>query len=109
MGKNRYTLIAAVLLMIACSYFVIRYVQNRQEPQRYVRYEAHSEQAKPHLAAMEKAIRIMRNLPCENPLSWYYQGAVHWIPDSIPNYLPPNTTESNCPIVFVINISECDF
>ncbi|MEM1203822.1 MAG: tyrosinase family protein [Acidobacteriota bacterium] len=23
----------------------------------------------------------LKNLPCSNPLSWYYQGAMHWVPN----------------------------
>lgn len=55
---------------------------------RYVRHEMHSPEAVPHIQAMEKALRIMRNKNCIDPVSWYYQGAIHWIPDTIqPNPL----------------------
>lgn len=32
---------------------------------------------------MNKALEIMRKADCSDPTSWYYQGAMHWIPDSI--------------------------
>ena len=50
---------------------------------RYVRYEIHSAEAKPHVEAMQKALQIMRAKNCTDPTSWYYQGAIHWIPDTI--------------------------
>lgn len=52
---------------------------------RYVRYEVHSKEGARNLKAMDSALKIMRSLPCDNPLSWYYQGAIHWIPDTIKN------------------------
>lgn len=55
------------------------------ENKRYVRHEIHSAEAAPHIAAMEKAFKIMRAKNCIDPTSWYYQGAIHWIPDTISN------------------------
>ena len=51
--------------------------------QQYVRKNAYSAAAKADLDAMRKAFGIMRSLPCTNPLSWYYQGGIHHIPDTI--------------------------
>jgi len=53
--------------------------------QRYVRYEVHSDKGVKNLEAMNKAMAIMRAMPCDSPLSWYYQAAIHWIPDTINN------------------------
>ncbi|MBI3232615.1 MAG: tyrosinase family protein [Bacteroidetes bacterium] len=55
----------------------------------YVRKNAHSPEAKADLEAMAKALEIMKQMDCSNPASWYYQGGIHWIPDSIygPNQL----------------------
>jgi len=50
---------------------------------RYIRKNAHSPEAKKDLEALDKAIGIMKSKGCDDPLSWYYQGAIHWIPDSI--------------------------
>jgi len=56
-----------------------------ESPKRYIREEIHSARAQKDVEALEKALTIMRKLPCENPLSWYYQGAIHWVPDTIQN------------------------
>ena len=34
---------------------------------------------------MNKALKIMREKDCSDPTSWYYQGAIHWVPDTIKN------------------------
>ncbi len=57
--------------------------QPTPEVTKHIRYNAHSDEAIPHLEAMDKAFGIMRDLPCDDPRSWYYQGAIHWIPDTI--------------------------
>lgn len=51
----------------------------------YIRKDAHSEAAQADLKALEVALEKMRNMPCDNPLSWYYQGAIHAIPGNVPN------------------------
>jgi hypothetical protein len=61
--------------------------QTTPEVTKRIRYNAHSQEAIPHLEAMDKAFGIMKSLDCDDPRSWYYQGAIHWIPDSIPNNL----------------------
>lgn len=50
---------------------------------RYVRKNAQSPDAAKDLAAFEKAIAIMKTKSCDDPTSWYFQGAIHWIPDTI--------------------------
>lgn len=50
---------------------------------RYLRKEIHTAEAQMDVEAMDKAFKIMRSMPCNNPLSWYYQGAIHWVPDTI--------------------------
>ena len=54
-----------------------------KEETRYVRKNANSPEAYDDIEAMNKALSIMREKGCTDPTSWYYQGAVHWIPDSI--------------------------
>jgi hypothetical protein len=79
MKKFLIGLLAGLLLVL-----VGRLVANMfNDDAKYTRYEVHSAEGKNNLEAMDKALRIMRDLPCENPLSWYYQGAMHWIPDTI--------------------------
>lgn len=81
MNKRIIILVSAAVLLVIGLFLVL----NNNEPKRYVRSEAHSIEAQDDLEAMGKALKIMRNLPCDNPLSWYYQGAMHWIPDTINN------------------------
>ncbi len=50
---------------------------------RYIRKNASSEAAAKDLEALDKALAMMRSKDCSDPTSWYYQGAMHWIPDSI--------------------------
>ncbi|MBD2439301.1 tyrosinase family protein [Nostoc sp. FACHB-110] len=46
----------------------------------YVRKNAHSPEAKKDLESLKIAFEKMRAMDCTNPLSWYYQGAIHWLP-----------------------------
>jgi len=80
------------LIISFCLVVLIAALHSCQSPtsqeKRYVRHEMHSPEAVPHIQAMEKALRIMRSKNCIDPLSWYYQGAIHWVPDTIiPNQL----------------------
>lgn len=50
---------------------------------RYVRKNAQSPEAAKDLAAFAKALEIMKKKSCDDPTSWYFQGAIHWIPDTI--------------------------
>ena len=54
----------------------------------YTRKNAASPQALADLKALEKAIGIMKTLPCNSPLSWYYQGGIHSVPDTVLNGNP---------------------
>ncbi|MEG4086350.1 tyrosinase family protein [Microcoleus sp. POL10_C6] len=46
----------------------------------YVRNEAHSPEAQEDIKSLKIALAKMRQMDCSNPLSWYYQGAIHWVP-----------------------------
>ncbi|WP_151088541.1 tyrosinase family protein [Hymenobacter baengnokdamensis] len=46
----------------------------------FVRHNAASPEGQADLAALQKAMALMKNMPCDNPLSWYYQGAIHNVP-----------------------------
>ena len=46
----------------------------------YTRYEAHSPEGQKNLKSLQIALAKMRALGCQDPRSWYYQGAIHWVP-----------------------------
>ena len=47
----------------------------------YIRYEAHTKEGQKALVSMKKAMAKLKAIGCTNPISWYYQGAMHWTPD----------------------------
>ena len=51
----------------------------------FVRKNASSAAALPDLMALQTALQKMRAMGCADPRSWYYQGATHAIPPTIPN------------------------
>lgn len=55
----------------------------RQKDERVIRRNVSSVEAISDLEALDKALSIMKSLDCDNPTSWYYQSAIHWVPDSI--------------------------
>lgn len=50
---------------------------------RYIRKNANSPEAQKDLEAMNIAFDKMRAMDCSEKTSWYYQAAMHWVPDSI--------------------------
>src|SRR6218665_3357065 len=58
---------------------------------QYIRKNANTPEAKADLEAMNVAFKKMREMGCEKGLSWYYQGAIHNIPNTI------NGKNSLCP------------
>jgi len=50
---------------------------------KFVRYNVNTVEGQADLQAMNVAFKKMREMGCENGLSWYYQGAIHNIPDTI--------------------------
>jgi len=46
----------------------------------YIRYEAHTAQGKKNLESFRIALTKMREMDCQETDSWYYQGAIHWVP-----------------------------
>ena len=74
--RTLFTLIAfSLIFLVSCK---------REEP-RYLRKNANTKSATSDLAALNKALKIMRAKDCSDPTSWYYQGAMHWIPDTLKN------------------------
>lgn len=56
----------------------------------FVRRNAHDPAAQPDLEALSKALAIMKNMDCDNPISWYYQSAIHNTPINIVGALTKN-------------------
>ena len=50
---------------------------------KYIRWNVNTPQGLANLEAMKVAFKKMRELSCENGISWYYQGAIHNIPNKI--------------------------
>ncbi|CAM1373230.1 tyrosinase family protein [Tenacibaculum xiamenense] len=71
------TLLFLTILTIGLSY------GQNQHVVKYVRKNASSPEAQADLKAMKIALEKMREMKCENGLSWYYQGAIHNIPNEI--------------------------
>jgi hypothetical protein len=63
--------ILSVLLVASC---------NDKSGSRYVRKNANSSESQADVEAMNKAMEIMKSKDCNDPTSWYYQAAIHWIP-----------------------------
>ena len=72
------------LLVLVCV-FLITSCSNKKEEKRWVRKNIHTSDSKKDVEALNKALQIMRSKDCSDPLSWYYQGSMHWIPDTIKN------------------------
>jgi hypothetical protein len=73
--------IGLVVVNLVGYYFINKHVSEK----RYIRKNYFSPESKKDVDALEKALKIMREKDCNDPLSWYYQGAIHWIPDTITN------------------------
>jgi hypothetical protein len=76
-----------IFFLIVFSMFLFSCSNNEKqtEQQRFTRKNANSPEAINDLLALNKALDIMRKKDCKDPLSWYYQGAIHWVPDTIKN------------------------
>jgi len=73
----------AILFIAGTIFSQSQRVRPTATTEKYVRLNAASEEAKEDLDAMAKAFKIMRSMSCEDGRSWYYQGAIHNIPDGI--------------------------
>jgi len=85
--KKTQIIIGSIIAIIALfgSLLLWENYHNKPETKRYVRKNLFSPEAKKDIEALNKALKIMREKDCNDPLSWYYQGAIHWIPDTIEN------------------------
>jgi hypothetical protein len=68
---------------------------------KYVRRDVYSPEGQKALVSLEKALKAMKALGCQDPKSWYFQGAIHSVP------LASNFTNGNplCPIYISANAS----
>jgi len=83
MNKKTILLLITVLVFSIMGGVLWTYFTHSDEGTRFVRKNANSVEAQSDIEAMNKALSIMRERGCTDPMSWYYQGAIHWIPDSI--------------------------
>lgn len=75
-------LLIILILTIIGVYIIILYSTPEVKP-RYVRKDVQFTDALEDLDALNKALKIMKEQNCVEPTSWYYQGAIHWVPDTI--------------------------
>ncbi len=77
-----FTVLASLFFLTGCG-------EQENVPDKFIRKSVYSDDVARDLEALDKALEIMRSKDCSDPLSWYYQGAMHWIPDTIngPNRL----------------------
>lgn len=50
---------------------------------KFIRKNAATPEAKADLDALSDALKKMKAMGCDNPLSWYYQGATHSVPNEV--------------------------
>jgi Common central domain of tyrosinase len=61
---------------------------NNTAPQIFIRQNANLPAASADLQALAAAMKMMKAMPCNTVCSWYYQGAIHSVPMSLPNGNP---------------------
>jgi hypothetical protein len=68
---------------------------NGTDTTTYIRYNANSPEGQANMKAMADALKKMKQFPCDTTYSWYYQGAIHSVPDQVANgnpYCPSYTS-----------------
>ncbi|WP_158517340.1 tyrosinase family protein [Moorena producens] len=63
----------------------------------HIRYSATSPQGKENLKSFQQALNVMRDMDCTDPRSWYYQGAIHWVPTKPENISGITQENPLCP------------
>ncbi len=53
------------------------------EEVRYIRKNANTSEASKDVQALDSAFKVMKMKGCDDPTSWYYQAAIHWVPTRI--------------------------
>lgn len=72
-----------IVIVIALLVTAISSCTNSESKLRYVRKNANSDEALSDIQALDSAMSIMRLKGCDDPTSWYYQAAIHWVPSHI--------------------------
>ncbi|BAZ49388.1 putative tyrosinase [Nostoc sp. NIES-4103] len=67
-----------------------RYPKPKTSKAVYTRYSINTPEGQKALKSLEAAFKILRDNGCEDPSSWYYQGAIHWVPN-FSNFQNQNT------------------
>ncbi len=67
------------------SFSLLMFTVQTISAETFVRKNASTQAAAADLAALAKALKLMREMGCENPFSWYSQGATHSIPEKVSN------------------------
>lgn len=73
-----------LLLCVACTTSE-QSGESSEDAPVYIRKNAYTPEAAADLEALRVANEKMKAMDCSNPLSWYYQGAIHLTPDSVIN------------------------
>ena len=79
MNKKTILLLITILVFSIMGGVMLSYFKFSDEGTRFVRKNANSTEAQSDIEAMNKALSIMRERGCTDPMSWYYQG-VHSFP-----------------------------
>ena len=80
---SRFQLVKTFIVFVLCFFLAFVLTPSSAFADGNIRYEAHDSRASSDLATLRAAFEIMRDegtYDCQNPLSWYYQGAIHWLP-----------------------------
>lgn len=78
MKSNLYNVIAAF------SFLLLFQMGSYAQPKTYIRKSAHKQSALADIKSLEQAMNYMRNnVSCDSVRGWYYQGAMHDLPNSI--------------------------
>lgn len=81
--QNNYIIFLISGVITFLSIFIFNSCNVDENEVRFVRKNIHSPEAQSDVEALNTAIRKMKLKGCSDPTSWYYQGAIHWIPDTI--------------------------
>ena len=96
--KLRHIYLKSVCVLLLCLVLILG-VQSPAAAQSapHIRYEAHTSQGQANLQSLKIALEKMKAMGCEDPRSWYYQGAIHWVPTRTANISGIQAENPLCP------------